>query len=149
MGDALLTGCSTVGCPHLVEKAGPCDACRASGVGRGERRGSAADRGYGGAWQVLRLRFRRLLLGAGVPPVCGARLPGARPAPQSRCLAAGQLVDDTLHRLRFHGKGLHTDHIVPHRGDPVLFRDPLNLQLLCRDEHTAKTAREAGRGPRP
>lgn len=31
------------------------------------------------------------------------------------------------------------DHIIPHRGDRVLFFDPDNLQCLCLDHHTEKT----------
>lgn len=34
------------------------------------------------------------------------------------------------------------DHVVPHRGDRVLFWDPTNLQALCQSCHSAKTARE-------
>lgn len=34
------------------------------------------------------------------------------------------------------------DHIVPHRGDRVLFEDRKNLQSLCTSHHNAKTARE-------
>ncbi len=34
------------------------------------------------------------------------------------------------------------DHIVPHRGDPVLFWDRNNLQSLCHPCHSRKTARE-------
>jgi 5-methylcytosine-specific restriction protein A len=34
------------------------------------------------------------------------------------------------------------DHIVPHRGDPVLFWDEANWQGLCKLCHDAKTARE-------
>lgn len=59
-------------------------------------------------------------------------------------MAAGLLVDDTLHRLRFGGKGLHTDHIIPHRGDTALLNDIYDLQLLCAKEHDQKTVNEAG-----
>jgi 5-methylcytosine-specific restriction protein A len=34
------------------------------------------------------------------------------------------------------------DHIIPHRGDEQLMKDPLNLQSLCRSHHSAKTAAE-------
>jgi len=142
MGDALLRPCSTVGCAGLSET-GPCPTCRTTNPGHTEGRGSASARGYGRSWLDLRARFRRALVAADIPPVCGARLPGAPAAPPSACQARGQFVDDTLHKLRF-GTGLHTDHIVPHQGDAVLFKDLRNLQLLCREEHREKTAREEG-----
>ena len=42
-----------------------------------------------------------------------------------------------------------TDHIVPHRGDPVLFRDQNNHQSLCKRCHDRKTRMEdAPRKPR-
>ena len=34
------------------------------------------------------------------------------------------------------------DHVIPHRGDWKLFTDVNNLQGLCREHHSAKTARE-------
>lgn len=34
------------------------------------------------------------------------------------------------------------DHIVPHRGDVVLFWDQTNWQGLCASCHSSKTARE-------
>jgi 5-methylcytosine-specific restriction enzyme A len=39
--------------------------------------------------------------------------------------------------------GSDVDHIVPHRGDLELLRDPDNLQTLCEYHHGRKTAREA------
>jgi 5-methylcytosine-specific restriction protein A len=33
------------------------------------------------------------------------------------------------------------DHVIPHRGDPVLFWDPDNLQGLCTTHHGQKTQR--------
>jgi len=40
--------------------------------------------------------------------------------------------------------GKVTDHIRPHRGDPILFRDPSNHQTLCKWHHDRKTATEDG-----
>lgn len=44
------------------------------------------------------------------------------------------------------------DHIIPHRGDKVLFWDRNNWQSLCKTHHSRKTATEdsgfARRGPR-
>ncbi len=135
MANALLKTCAHPGCANLS----------ASGRCVDHARLSAARRGYGAGWPGLRARFRRLLIAAGIPPVCGARLPSgkpaATPAAPSDCWASGQLVDDDAHRRRF-GSSLHTDHIVPHNGDRTLFRDVRNLQLLCQREHAAKTRRE-------
>ena len=39
--------------------------------------------------------------------------------------------------------GEQVDHIVPHRGDLELMRDPFNLQTLCDRHHGQKTARES------
>jgi hypothetical protein len=36
------------------------------------------------------------------------------------------------------------DHVVPHRGDQVLFWESSNWQTLCRSCHELKSAREAG-----
>jgi 5-methylcytosine-specific restriction enzyme A len=47
------------------------------------------------------------------------------------CQAAGRLAAATV-----------VDHIVPHRGDPVLFWDEGNWQSQCKPCHDAKTARE-------
>lgn len=37
---------------------------------------------------------------------------------------------------------LHVDHIRPHRGNPMLFLDPANLQTLCAPHHNAKSTDE-------
>jgi len=39
------------------------------------------------------------------------------------------------------------DHIIPHKGDPVLFWDQDNWQSLCINCHNAKTARENHAAP--
>jgi 5-methylcytosine-specific restriction protein A len=36
------------------------------------------------------------------------------------------------------------DHIVPHKGDELLFWDPSNWQSLCKHHHDRKTASEDG-----
>lgn len=45
----------------------------------------------------------------------------------------------------FPRRDLVRDHIVPHRGNRQLFRDPANRQTLCRWCHAAKSAKEGGR----
>lgn len=39
-----------------------------------------------------------------------------------------------------------TDHIQPHKGDSLLFRDPSNHQSLCEVCHNKKTRKEDGGG---
>ncbi|BAU28970.1 HNH endonuclease [Aneurinibacillus soli] len=36
------------------------------------------------------------------------------------------------------------DHIIPHKGDHVLFWDEKNWQPLCKRHHDSKTAKEDG-----
>ena len=73
-------------------------------------RGSAAERGYDGKWRKARARFLR------EHPLC------------VKCREQGKLTPATV-----------VDHIIPHRGDPVLFWDENNWQPLCRDCHGVKT----------
>ena len=73
-------------------------------------RGSAAERGYDGKWRNARARFLRK------HPLC------------IKCKEKGKLTPATV-----------VDHIIPHRGDPVLFWDENNWQPLCRDCHGEKT----------
>ena len=79
------------------------------------RRGTTAERGYGGRWQ----RARRAYLAA--HPLC------------VRCLSRGITEAATV-----------TDHIVPHRGDSGLKWDRNNWQSLCKRCHDVKTATEDG-----
>jgi 5-methylcytosine-specific restriction protein A len=37
--------------------------------------------------------------------------------------------------------GTDLDHIIPHRGDKVLFWDKANLQVLCHSCHSKKTGK--------
>lgn len=71
-----------------------------------ERRGTAAERMYGGWWQ----RARRKHLRANPLCVC--------------CQANGYIRAASL-----------VDHIVPHRGDAALFRNSANWQSLCAECH--------------
>jgi 5-methylcytosine-specific restriction protein A len=107
--------CARVGCASLVVS-GYCDGCKAKGAGK-ETRPSAAVRGYGRTWQVQRLWYLRS------HPFC---------------------VDP----YGAHGERLElatvVDHIVPHKGDPELFRAPENRQGLCKACHDRKTVLEDG-----
>ncbi len=77
------------------------------------RRGSAASRGYDHTWRKER---EAELQGE---PLC------------RECLKRGVLTPATVR-----------DHIIPHRGDKVLFRDPANRQSLCEFCHNKKRATE-------
>lgn len=79
-------------------------------------RAKTAARGYGGAWQRARLGYLAR------HPLC------------VHCLAKGIVTASN-----------EVDHIVPHRGDRVLFWDSdNNWQALCAPCHSVKTAAEDG-----
>lgn len=84
-------------------------------VTRDQWRGSAASRGYGGAWRRAREGFLQH------HPLC------------VRCLANRQITAATV-----------VDHIQPHGGNMVLFWQYDNWQALCKPCHDAKTATEDG-----
>ncbi|MBP2028861.1 5-methylcytosine-specific restriction protein A [Acetoanaerobium pronyense] len=73
-------------------------------------RPSAAARGYDSRWRKARLRFLK------VHPFCVT------------CKAEGKLIKATV-----------VDHVVPHRGDELLFWDESNWQALCKRCHDRKT----------
>lgn len=132
MPSALLRSCSAPNCPELVESG----RCQAHAREREQARGTAKERGYDARWRGLVAQFKNALIKHDISPVCGARLPGAPLTTHSRCAAEGVLND----------RQLETDHIVPHRGDRRLFRNLLNLQLLCKSDHSRKTQREQQMG---
>jgi len=78
-----------------------------------DRRPSAAVRGYDSRWRLARDGFLR------ENPLCEG------------CARNGRSTLATV-----------VDHIIPHRGDPVLFWDRNNWQPLCERCHNAKSARE-------
>ena len=81
-----------------------------------EARGSAHSRGYGRKWREARLGYLQK------HPLC------------VHCLARGHVVAATV-----------VDHIVPHRGDPVLFwSSETNWQALCATCHNTATAKYDG-----
>lgn len=82
---------------------------------REKRVGSSTARGYGYRWQRLRERI------LSEHPLC------------VECQKKGiiRLATDV-------------DHVVPHRGDPELMWDERNLQPLCHECHSRKTAAEDG-----
>lgn len=84
-------------------------------------RGTTTERMYGAAWQRFRDAWFKL-----EPRFC------------AHCAARGIVRPAKV-----------ADHIRPHKGDPVLFWDPHNLQPLCLSCHSAKTAQEDGGFGRP
>jgi 5-methylcytosine-specific restriction protein A len=79
-----------------------------------DRRGSSAARGYGHRWRVARLAHLTH------EPLC------------RECSTHGRVTQATL-----------VDHIIPHKGDPLVFWDTTNWQSLCTPCHDAKRARES------
>ena len=90
---------------------------------RDQARGTSAQRGYNSTrWVKARLTFLVQY------PLCGQRPGGQRPV-MSQCFDA--------HRIT---AAYQVDHVVPHRGDPVLFWDVQgNWQALCQRCGIAKT----------
>ena len=73
-------------------------------------RGGAAFRGYGRKWRDARAAYLKR------HPLCVA------------CQAEGKLKPATV-----------VDHIIPHRGNQLLFWDEKNWQPLCKAHHDQKT----------
>lgn len=136
MPSALLRACSSVGCPNLSH-GGPCQTCAKA---REQRRGSAHTRGYTRAWEGFRARFKRLLIAAGIAPVCGASLPdGPDTRRWSRCLEQQGWLND---------RQLHLDHEPPlteaERANPKAVLDARRVGFLCQSCHAAKTMAQTG-----
>lgn len=110
------------GCTNRVPvgRGAYCEDCRPTQ--QGAQRGTAVERGYGSRWKAERNAFLREF------PLCGQR-PGGQAAVMSQCCEQGMVAAAGV-----------VDHVVPHRGDEVLFWDREgNWQSLCRDCHDAKT----------
>jgi len=56
------------------------------------------------------------------------------------CLARDRLCVE-CRRAGVVAVSTEVDHVIPHRGDPVLFWDLGNVQGLCTTHHAAKTHR--------
>ena len=79
------------------------------------RRGSAASRGYSYKWRIVAKRFLQK------HPYC------------IECYRQGRIRPAT-----------DVDHIKPHKGNHFLMWNEENLQPLCHECHSRKTAREDG-----
>lgn len=136
MPSAMWRACSVSGCPELTT-GGPCPVHARQ---REQARGSARARGYSSSWDRFRPYFIRLLIQAGIVPLCGARLVGP-PSPHSRCAARGLLTDRSAD-----GSDLHFDHDPPlteaERHDDAAVCDKYRITLLCRACHSVKTQTE-------
>jgi len=107
--------CSHSGCPELVDS-GYCDKHKKQTRSQyDDRRGTAAQRGYGSRWQ----KARKVYLAK--HPLC------------RHCEQEGKVVPATV-----------VDHIKPHKGNKRLFWDSSNWQSLCKRHHDIKTANEDG-----
>lgn len=128
-------------CGALVTR-GRCPSCQRANE---ERRGTAAERGYGSAWQAFRPRYIGMLVALGISPVCGATLPDGPSVSHSRCKADGRLTFTSQD-----GSSLHLNHEPPLRDDERLrvsaVCDPMRIELLCDGCHNAETAAQRDRG---
>ncbi len=93
-----------------------------------DNRPSASKRGYDNKW----VRLRDWYIARN--PLC------------CECLKEGIVTVSTTAVINGKTKRFsnEVDHIVPHKGDLRLKRDPRNLQTLCKPHHSRKTAREDG-----
>jgi 5-methylcytosine-specific restriction protein A len=108
--------CRHPGCRVLLSESGFCEThIKHKRKQTDDRRGSAADRGYGGRWQKARLTFLSR------QPLC------------VECAKSDRTELATI-----------VDHVIPHKGDQDLFWDTSNWQPLCKRHHDQKTAREDG-----
>lgn len=105
--------CASPGCPELVRGRARCAAHdRQHQVADRERRGTAAERGYGARWQRARVVF------LAANPLCR---PCSRKTPAR--VSAATVVD----------------HITDHKGDEQLFWDESNWQPSCQPCHDSRT----------
>lgn len=124
MPSAAARPCRHPGCGTLVrDGSGRCPAHQkakqqtdlASRQQYERERGTSAQRGYGARWQKVRAGY------LASHPLCVQHK-------AQGMLKVAQVVD----------------HIIPHKGDMVLFWDPNNWQALCKECHDRKTATEDG-----
>jgi len=106
--------CRHPGCPETHRNQnGYCDDHAQDARAYDRNRPHRSKRGYDRRW----IRARALYLAE--HPFCVV------------CQAKGKMIVAT-----------EVDHITPHKGDQDLFWDESNWQPLCKNHHSAKTARE-------
>ena len=111
-----LSVCLEPGCPELVPS-GRCPRHASARQAWADRmRGSRQERGYGAEWGRARVAHLQQ------HPLC------------AHCAIEHRAVPATV-----------VDHVIPHRGDMLLFWEPANRQSLCAACHGRKTLRELGR----
>ena len=115
-----LKPCRRAGCPELVRGGGYCEKHRRDV--RRVKRSIQGERGESGEWHSLYYTDRWREMRA----VQLIREPYCR--------------DCGLHGVR--SIATDVDHIVPHRGNRILFYDESNLQSLCHACHSRKTMAE-------
>jgi 5-methylcytosine-specific restriction protein A len=92
-----------------------------------QQRGNSNARGYTWSWGKRAKRFLAEY------PLCGMRPGGVAPV-MSRCHADGVRTP-----------AQQVDHVIPHRGNPVLFEDSIgNWQSLCSSCGARKSQTERG-----
>lgn len=84
--------------------------CESHGSLNINKRSNASKRGYGSRWRSSRDRFLK------ANPLC------------LYCLKEDRMIKASV-----------VDHVVPHRGDKILFWDETNWQALCEHHHNKKT----------
>lgn len=108
--------CAVVGCQSLINGSERyCEEHKKLEYKYDDNRGSSTQRGYDARWRKARKRY------LAQNPIC------------VECKKAGML-----------GVAKIVDHIIPHKGDPVLFWDQSNWQALCKMHHDRKTATQDG-----
>ena len=118
--------CTYPGCGRLTFNTRCDQHRRTEAKAYDQQRGDRHARGYDSEWYRYRAQWLRL------HPLCGDRLNGSS-AQHSYCAQQGITVAASV-----------VDHIRPHKGDQMLFRDPDNHQSLCEPCHNRKTATEDG-----
>jgi len=105
--------CLVGSCKEYASNGGYCDKHQDKIKKKDRERGTAHQRGYGAEWNKQRDQFLN------ENPLC------------ADCGKRGYIVPATV-----------VDHIVPHKGNEVLFWDQTNWQPLCESCHNRKTATE-------
>ncbi len=114
---ALKKICRYTGCSTLIDVTEKyCDKHKKEERQYDRYRQSAARRGYDSSWRKERKQYLK------ENPLC------------IKCLKQNKEIEPAT----------VVDHIIPHKGDMVLFWDKSNWQSLCKKHHDIKTVSEDG-----